>query len=304
MQASAIRKHLLSEVEYPLRFRSQNLLKTAVVQFCILFFFLLLFKPFGVYEPEYRMSYLIICALHALIPTLIVYLYFTVLNVKNKGGYKPHGWMPLKEYAHIAVILLLTGIGSFLLRGTIYNNALNWSARYLWEEIRNCYLVGCLFYFYLSLASFYFQSKKKAGLVDKSFPLVCKEDAQELGYAEEVFIKTQVQQDDFSFKPAELLFAKADGNYIELAICSNGNLTTGLKRISLKQFEVQVAHYSFLFRCHRAYLVNLMQVKNVSGNSQGYLLSLDHAQERIPVSRAQLDSFNSLYEQFAPVLIA
>jgi DNA-binding LytR/AlgR family response regulator len=73
-------------------------------------------------------------------------------------------------------------------------------------------------------------------------------------------------------------------------------VATELKRISLKQFELQIADFPSFFRCHRAYLVNLAQIKNVSGNSQGYFLSFQDATEKVPVSRAQLASFNNLYK--------
>lgn len=290
------RQQLFEQAEYPLRYKPGNLLKASVVLFGITFFFLLLFEPFGVYGPEQKFNYLIICGLHALSPTLIFYTYFNALNYfRKRNAASEPSWTMFQEYAHIAVILLLIGIASFLMRDLIYDNPYNWSLRYLWEEIRNCYLAGCLVYILLTFASFYFRSKSNSAQA-MLFPIACDNESivEHIG---EIFIKTQVKQDDFSFIAAHLLFAKAEGNYVELALYSNSNVTTELKRISLKQFESQISAYPFFFRCHRAYLVNMAQIEKVAGNSQGYLLTFNGTADKVPVSRAQLNSFNGLYQQ-------
>ncbi|OKS86414.1 LytTR family DNA-binding domain-containing protein [Mucilaginibacter polytrichastri] len=287
-------EQLFKEIDYPLRYRPENLVKSTGVLFGILFIFLMLFKPFGVYAPEQKINYFIICFLHALSPALILCIYFSTLNHFRVINSNLKKWTLLQEYLHVALLLLLIGLSSFLMRDLIYSNPDNWSLRYLWEEIRNCYLAGCLFYFYLTFAAFYFRFKKVVAPADYLFPISC---VTENIVVSEISIKTQVKQDDFSFMADHLLFAKADGNYVELTTNRHGIITTELKRITLKQFEAQIAVYPYFFRCHRAYLVNMTQIEKVSGNSQGYLLSFNAAENKIPVSRAQLNGFNSLYEQ-------
>lgn len=284
---------LFEKVAYPLRYRSENLAKSSIILVATLFFFLLLFEPFGVYRPEQKFGYIIICGLHALSPALIFFIYFRLLNHFRKRGDEPEVWTLFQEYVQIAVVFLLIGMASFLMRDLIYTNPDNWSIRYLWEEIRNCYLAGVLFYVFLKFGTFYFMSKKnlpQAGAVPEA------EQRSASTVATEIFIKTQVKQDDFGFVADDLLFAEAEGNYIELTFCRNGVVVTELKRISLRQFESQIAGFPVFFRCHRAYLVNLARIKNVSGNSQGYFLSFQDTTEKVPVSRAQLNSFNSLYK--------
>jgi DNA-binding LytR/AlgR family response regulator len=51
--------------------------------------------------------------------------------------------------------------------------------------------------------------------------------------------------------------------------------------------EESTRHLPFLFRCHRAYIVNLDRVTNIGGNAQGYRLSLSNNPEVVPVSRAK-----------------
>lgn len=287
-------EHLRKEIEYPQRFWSRNLIKSAVIVFLVILMFLLLFKPFGVYDPELKMHYFFICFFHALVPALILFIYFGVLNYfrKKKDETK---WTLLKEYIQIGILLALIGTGSFLIRDLLYTNPNNWSWNYLFEEIRNCFVAGVFFYLFLRLSSFYFESKKGSPFVLQFIPLAVEPEKTIL--KSNLFISTQVKQDDFSLNIDQLLFAKADGNYIELTKSNGNQVTTEVKRISLTQFENQVTNYPHFFRCHRTYLVNMFKVEKVSGNSQGYLLSFNETNTKIPVSRKQIDSFNSYYQE-------
>lgn len=154
MQLYFKREHLFREIEYPARYTTRNLGKTAGILFGVLFAFLMLYRPFGVYEPELKFDYSLICVFHALSPTLLVISYFSLLNYYRSVCRRLQEWTLFQEYYQLSIMLFLIGIASFLMRDFIYNNPDNWSLRYFWEEIRNCYLVGSLFYFYLLLANF------------------------------------------------------------------------------------------------------------------------------------------------------
>jgi hypothetical protein len=294
------KEHLVNEIEYPSRYQPENLLNSVAIVFAVIFVFLLLFSPFGVYEPEFKLNYFLICGFHAFSPALILFLYFGTYNYIKRNQLK--NWTLLQEYIHVGVFLFLSGVASFLMRDFIYNNPNNWSLRYLWEEVRNCFLAGILFYFFLRMAGFYFQSKKGSPFVLQFVPL--KNKVEKTAMSSTLFINTQVKQDDFTLNLEDLLFVKADGNYIELTKSSNDETTVELKRISLTQFEKQIANYPHFFRCHRTYLVNMFKIEKVSGNSQGYILSFQNTDVKIPVSRNQIESFNHCYNQLRNLQIA
>lgn len=295
------REHLVKEIDYPTRYQPENLFKSSLIVFFIILLFLLLFKPFGVYDPELKMHYLFICFFHALGPALVLYLYFGILNYfrKTKNQSK---WTLLNEYIQIGILLIFIGTTSFLMRDLLYTNPNNWSWNYFFEEIRNCFVAGIFFYLFIRLASFYLESKKGSPFVLQFIPLMIKSETASL--KPQLFITTQVKQDDFNLDIDELLFVKADGNYIELTRSNNHQITTEVKRISLTQFEAQITAYPHFFRCHRTYLVNMFKVEKVSGNSQGYLLSFDETNSKVPVSRKQIDSFNTYYERLRNQYIA
>ncbi|MBP8849665.1 MAG: LytTR family transcriptional regulator DNA-binding domain-containing protein [Breznakibacter sp.] len=47
-----------------------------------------------------------------------------------------------------------------------------------------------------------------------------------------------------------------------------------------------LAAYPEFIRCHRGYMVNLLNIKSVEGNSQGYRLGFNGTNTEVPVSRA------------------
>lgn len=112
-------------------------------------------------------------------------------------------------------------------------------------------------------------------------------------------IQTQQKSDDFVLDTKEFLFAKADGNYLEIMMLHDGETKKLLKRMTLKEFETQLKLPDQITRTHRSYLVNLHQVDSLAGNAQGYQLNLKHCAQSIPVSRGMIPSFESWIKAYS-----
>ncbi|MDG5766692.1 LytTR family DNA-binding domain-containing protein [Balneolales bacterium ANBcel1] len=69
-------------------------------------------------------------------------------------------------------------------------------------------------------------------------------------------------------------------------------------RIPIAKVEEQLADHPCLMRTHRAYIVNLKKVTNVSGNMTGLRLTLSGAGIEIPVSRSYTKQFRERFRQF------
>ena len=70
-----------------------------------------------------------------------------------------------------------------------------------------------------------------------------------------------------------------------------------LLRATIKQMEDKLQQYPSVIKCHRAFLVNLNNIKSVKGNSQGYRLVFDGTEEEVPVSRAYTKELKEQIEQ-------
>src|SRR5690606_7783766 len=201
-------------------------------------------------------------------------------------------WNVGKEIFFVLMFFLLIGIGQFLIRDVIYDNPDNWSWYYLYEEIRNTFLVGTLFaaiLIPLNLNYQFYKNQKKALAL---FPSSVSDDVSV--HSSSVFIKTHVKNDDFYLAPDDFIFAQSDGNYMEVYLNSE-SVEKMVKRLTVKELEAHLHQFPFIMRTHRSYLVNLKAVETITGNAQGYRLKIKNYNETLPVSRYMISEFNKRF---------
>jgi hypothetical protein len=253
------------------------------------FIFTYLFQPFVVNVEEHKINNLWIIVLHSVIPIPIAfaYLFFLKKSVKNIEN-----WTLGKEFLHLAVILLLIGIVSFLIRDFIYTNTDNWSFHYLWEEVRNTFLVGILLLIIILPLNLQRLIIKHSNDL-KKLP-VSQQYINDVNTT--VQIVTPLKEENFELNIQTFLYAKVDSNYLEIFYDFTNSNEKDLKRLTLKEFSDQLKSYPFIFKIHRSYVVNLKAIESVSGNAQGYALCLKNYSKRtIPVSRSKVEEFNQIY---------
>lgn len=85
-----------------------------------------------------------------------------------------------------------------------------------------------------------------------------------------------------------LLYIEAVGNYVKVCQLLDGNVKTDMLRATSKQMEENLQAYPLIVRCHRAFLVNLVQVEQIVSNSRTMQLVMKHSHDAIPVSRSNM----------------
>lgn len=110
----------------------------------------------------------------------------------------------------------------------------------------------------------------------------------------EIEIISATKNNDIQINVNNLLYIMADGNYVEFHLSDNNNVKREIRRNTLSHIESQLTAFDYLFRSHRAYIVNLKKVMHSSGNAQGYTLKLHETEVEIPVSRRNLEKFDAL----------
>ncbi|MBW1298314.1 LytR/AlgR family response regulator transcription factor [Aquimarina litoralis] len=276
---------------YPYLYSNQRKLLVLLLSISVLsFVFSYFFEPFDVNETEHKISSMLILVIHACIPFPIAYLYFSSLNKRIKDD---TSWTLGKELFHLSVILLIIGIVGFLIRDIIYTNPDNWSFRYLWEEIRNTFLVGFLLLIIILPLNLERLIRQHTTSV-KKLPI----HSNLISEPTSITIQHTASDGAFELLLSEFLFAKVESNYTEVFTVSSGELHKTLIRITLKELEEQLKPVSnSVFKTHRSYLVQLQAIESISGNAQGYLLTLKNCPIKIPVSRSKIADFNTVYSQ-------
>ena len=284
-------QHLIKQ-PYPFYYQGKALVWVSLVVFIVGFNFIYLFEPFNNDYAEHKMPFFLICAIHSLVPALL----FIPFSVITRSFINTDNWTLGKEIIFFFIFLTVMGIGQFLIRDLIYDNPDNWSWRYLREEMSHGYLIGLLFLCIWLPYNFnrpYKKNVNKASLVS----LLITKGATQTS-EQHIPIVTGVKSDDFELDLNSFLYARSEGNYLEIYMYKNGIVEKAIKRITLTDFAGQVATIKHLFRSHRSYLVNLRKIEAVSGNAQGYKLSLVAAEDQIPVARNSISTFEKAFENF------
>ena len=94
---------------------------------------------------------------------------------------------------------------------------------------------------------------------------------------------------------SDLLYIEAVGNYVKVVLLREGEVHTNMLRATMKQMEDQLQAYAIIVRCHRAFMVNLNQVEQISSNSRAMQLVMRHSHDAIPVSRSNYIKLKELF---------
>ena len=113
-------------------------------------------------------------------------------------------------------------------------------------------------------------------------------------------VSISLEKDSIDINRNKIVFIKSIGNYLEFYFREgNGQLKTLVKRGRIRQAAKDLEAFPEFLRCHRAFIINLKQAKQIKGNSKNARLVFDQKLEEIPVSRSQ---FKTLKEQLDKII--
>ena len=97
-----------------------------------------------------------------------------------------------------------------------------------------------------------------------------------------------------SLEISDLFYIEAVGNYVKVVSKLDGEVHTTMLRATMKQMEDALQAYPMIVRCHRAFMVNLGQVEQISSNSRAMQLVIRQTHDAIPVSRSNVNKLKEL----------
>ncbi len=112
-----------------------------------------------------------------------------------------------------------------------------------------------------------------------------------------IHLQSDYEKDDFSVDVNKLLYIRSANNYIEVFWQDRTGTRSQMVRCTLKRAEEASRNYPFIFRCHRAFLVNINQIRRLEGNPQGYILYVGEEEHTISVSRKYTLPFKEIFYQ-------
>lgn len=112
-----------------------------------------------------------------------------------------------------------------------------------------------------------------------------------------ILLTGETGKERLSLLPNQLIYVESVGNYVEVHWLNFMFPQKTVLRSTLKEVEAATSHEPQLFRCHRAFLINLRAVSHTTGNSRGYQLTMSGSNREIPVSRSYLAAFDARMRQ-------
>ena len=101
-------------------------------------------------------------------------------------------------------------------------------------------------------------------------------------------VLTGTTSDSIGLDIADFVYVEAVGNYVKVYHLKDGQMRNDMLRATLKQIEEELKAFHMIVRCHRAFLVNLRQVKQIVSKSGSMQLLIRQGQDSIPVSRSNV----------------
>ena len=223
--------------------------------------------------------------------------FLLLLKITIPNSFREEAWTVGKEISLWVTILLLIGIANFFLRELIYDNPNNFSFRYLVTEVVNTFIIGSFFAVIAVMANYIYLLRSNAKNSLKWNELIDTPSHANKSKSR-ITITAQNEKDKLVFRNADFLFAKSDGNYVEFFIKKeNGGISREITRNTLTNVEEQFLNYKYILKVHRSYIVNLQHVQSVSGNAQGYKLTLSNTNIPVPVSRTYIPVLDAALQE-------
>ncbi len=255
--------------------------------------FLLVFQPFGLQYIDMKHRLLILSGYGAVTFLALVFNLILIESV-FKSTFSEVNRTVGKQILWILWILFTTGLGNYVYSIIIFPGMAR-SIHNLLIFQGFTLIVGIFPVTIITIITHNYLLKKNLQLASMINRTIAGEQTQLYPSEQDIEIRAEGGRDRIIIPVDSILFIESVGNYIEVHWSDTGKPRKKLLRNTLKNMHRQLSDFSFIFQCHRAYIVNLNKVDTIKGNAQGYRLELSGSDLPIPVSRNYIPSFNRVF---------
>lgn len=278
---------------YPQNYIIKNPLIGSLVflGFCI--FFVIIYKPMQTHESRF-FSYNLTVTVYCFIVTIPLYGLLTILK-SIKFFSDPEDWTVLKELLSIVLSLIGMGVAVYFSGFLLEPPNERWNLITFFDSLLSAFLI------FVVPLSFFTIINYRYLLVSDIIKQFNTTEAylKSSGESDELIrIESQLKKEELSFYPNQFIYAESDGNYTAFHLKLENQIKRKIIRNSISNIEQQLSTIPFLFRTHRAFIVNLKMIDSQKGNSLGYRLKLSGIDNEIPVSRQKTRDFDETMNKY------
>ena len=259
--------------------------------FCICF--VIVYKPLQVRESRF-LNFELTVTVYFII---VAFPLFGIAKLLKLTRYfsSPEDWTILKEFLSILISLLGMGITVYFSGFLLENPGERWNLPTFFNSVTTAFLIGIIPFLFFTIINYrYLFVTDITKHFNTGVNSLTPQKSEEL-----ISIGSQLKKEELAFYPSQLIYAVSDGNYIVFHLVVEGQVKKRIIRNSISNIERQLSAIPFLFRSHRAFIVNVKKVSSQKGNTLGYRLKLTGIDPEIPVSRQKARDFDQIMKQYA-----
>ena len=242
------------------------------------FLFLWIFEPYGLYNLQTFNEKVLAVGLYVGIGLLLMVLQFFLLQ-----------HIFIRSYTlgitilWIIVSFFLIGTSSFIINAFLYNNGRFYFSGFFYFQgmILSINIIPVTLFVLIH----YNLTLRKRLRTTLQINNSIQSKSQDSDKSQIVVLNSDNKNDSLALSLHSLLFITSVDNYIDVFYVDNSITKHKLLRYSLSGIELDNPTITELFRCHKSYIVNKVNIDSVTGNAAGYKLKLKDYAECIPVSR-------------------
>lgn len=271
--------------------------------FIILFLFI--FKPFGLDTLDKNLF--ITCVLvYGLVTFVAILAMIFLVPLVFPAFFKEENWTVGKELFFTLSVLFLIGLANYVVSHYLVGTSLKFENIVRFQLITLAIgFLPIVIFILIQLIQQLSKYREEASLLQKKLaekndvsPDDKKKVIEEPAVTNNLIrLSGDYQKENLAIPNDNFLYVSSASNYVKVHYIEKGNAVYSILRITMKRVEDVLIAYPHFFRCHRAYIINLDKVKEISGNAQGYKIKLEDVEELIPVSR-------NLNSEFADKVLA
>ncbi len=247
------------------------------------FLFTNIFQPFDIYSPQEKSSFDIFLELNIAIFSAISILAISHFQLKKILGITTFTYKSIMLWFLIESLL----IGFTWMTMTYIIDGFSVSILEEWvnNTIEAIFLLALPYFSTL----FYLNYKEKAAKIDQ---LLEEINSNKIAPDTDIIFKDFANKEKITLKLGNILYLEANDNYVEIFYLNQQKTERYLLRNAIKNLEKELIIFE-IQRCHRSYMVNIMNIAQKKKTSKGLQLQLNNPESTlINVSKTYTSQFS------------
>lgn len=272
--------------------------KITLISSAIVFLILVLLQPFGISNIQHNkllilIGYMAVTALSLCIPVYLLPFLFP-------RYYREENWTVGKYLINILFIFFFISVGNWLYSALLFGHGLflwAFSSFLIVTTVIGIFPVGIFVLLNRNrLLASHLQEAMEMNLYLQKAAAIVAGGEMPMEESDYLLSFQGGSKELLELDAQQLCCVESEGNYVKVTYRKEEKTVQRLLRATMKQAEEVTEDCPFVVKCHRAFLVNVRAVTKVSGNSQGYRLTLQGCEFDVPVSRAYAKEVRMLIE--------